>query len=639
MQKVLLDEPSHLSSVRNALEGLSLIFPNQLQLIQTTTSHNDDQTDQQQQDSTMDTILLRKNHDNTKFVSLISGGGSGHSPSHESFVAKGMLTAAVCGAVFTSPSTSQIYRAIQAVTRTNKQNGKGCLLIVKNYTGDILNFKLAREMALQNDYHVEMIVVGDDVTHQRGVAGTVFVHKLCGAMADDRYTLNDIMNVMKSFQIMSSPSLEEISFDKPFIRSIGVGLNSITLPGHSEPLYDLKDTDAVYELGLGIHGEKGVSRLEYPNVKPATEISQIMLKQLIPLDTMLSTTVSHEKKKCALMINNLGSTTLLEIYNIVKIVVTMLQQCNFVLERIYVGTFMTALDMHGISLTLLNLGATGNEKILQFLDWKTDSIFWPDSFKLISLEDSIEMRHVSYLTVDSQCDAFKGETCNVSESEHVETFGKLLEIICNHIESRYQYYNSLDSAVGDGDFGDSAKRAVKHIRIDILTRIKSIESMQELFYRIGTSIQQAGGSSGAIISMFFLKYARSLRESIVGETMNFRKRNIKAFQEGVQGMMEIGDAKVGDKTLLDTLIPISDFLERIDLTTAESSMVKSHLSQAILDIAQKGMLSTKDMLAKRGRARYLGERVIGHIDPGAFCMFEIVELWAKWFSGETHCRE
>ncbi|KAG2377575.1 hypothetical protein C9374_009091 [Naegleria lovaniensis] len=626
MQKLLLDQPSHLNSVRNALEGLALIFPNQLELIKTT-QRSDDQDSSSS--TTVDTILLRKIHDNTKHVSLISGGGSGHSPSHESFVAKGMLTAAVCGAVFTSPSTSQIYRAIQAVTKTNKENGKGCLLIVKNYTGDILNFRLAREMALQNDYRVEMIVVGDDVTHQRGVAGTVFVHKLCGAMADNNYSLDEIVNVMKSFELMSPSSVDEIKFEKPFIRSIGVGLNSITLPGHQEPLYDLKDSDAVYELGLGIHGEKGVSRLEYPRENAALEISQTMILQLISLEHK-STNVSSDAKKCALMVNNLGSTTLLEMYNIVKIVVTILQQCNIVLERLYVGTFMTALNMHGVSLTLLNLGTSDHDKILELLDWKTDSLFWPECFKLSILDhDSKDScRDVSYLTVDSFHEASMGTTDEVyhtTDRKIIEDFIKLLEIVCDHIDSRYQYYNELDSAVGDGDFGDSMKRAAKHIRTDILKTSKSINSLQALFYGIGTSIHKAGGSSGAIVSMFFLKYARSLRES----PGDIDKRHVKAFQDGVQGMMELGDTKAGDKTLLDTLIPISEFLKELDIG---HTLDNTHFSQNISEIANKAMLSTKEMLAKRGRARYLGDRVLGHVDPGAFFAFEVTELWAKWFS-------
>ncbi|EFC39442.1 predicted protein [Naegleria gruberi] len=522
-----------------------------------------------------------------------------------------MLTAAVLGAVFTSPSVLQIFKAITAVTSRRRvdEEGKGCLLIVKNYTGDILNFRLAREMAIQDGYNVEMIIVGDDVTHQRGVAGTVFIHKLCGAMAERGDSLSEIFEFMKSkLKITSEQVLN--NGNESFIRSIGIGLNSISMPGNSEPLYELSDSDPVYELGLGIHGEKGVCRLTFSPTNPVTEISNTMIEHLLPKE------FSAENLKFALMINNLGSTTLLEMYNIARVVITLLENQNISIERVYVGTFMTALNMHGFSLSLLNL-AQNSEQLLELLDTPTESMFWPTSLNLS--KKSNNSSRTSHSTGGIKLSPQIGITAttksiiSTEENSQVEKFLSLTGVVCDFILTRIKEYNSLDSEVGDGDCGSAIERACESIQQHILKKQDLKMTLAELVYQIGICVQNSGGSSGAIISMFFLRYSKSLK------TNSFDHK--KAFIEGVHGMMELGDSKKGDRTMLDTLIPVSEYLQEQEESIDVETIVK---------VANEGMDSTKSMLAKRGRSRYLGDRVLGFLDPGALCMFDIVKIWSLW---------
>jgi len=178
----------------------------------------------------------------------------------------------------------------------------------------------------------------------RGISGTVFLHKLCGAMAERGDNLSEIMAIVNRLELMANSHGDV--FSHPFVRSIGIGLNAITLPGHSEPLYDLTDSDNQFELGLGIHGEKGVSRLELPESDVLPNIVDVMVEHLLAI------TNAKQNRQCVLMLNNLGSATLLEMFNIAKETVMLLEKLNVSTLRIYVGTFMTALNVSTKDLTL-----------------------------------------------------------------------------------------------------------------------------------------------------------------------------------------------------------------------------------------------------------------------------------------------
>lgn len=277
-------------------------------------------------------IVKRVDIDTSK-VSLISGGGSGHEPAHAGFVGKGMITAAVCGDVFASPSTIQVYNAI-----VKTQSDAGTLLIIKNYSGDCMNFEAAKEMAEDDDIRVECVYVNDDIavqdslytTGRRGVAGTVFVHKIAGAAAEAGMCLEEVKRIAE--KTISN------------VKSIGFALTSCTVPAKGSPTFGMGDSEI--EFGVGIHGEPGIERC-----KTGTS-AQLADRMMQKLSDELGL---KEGDRCAVMINGLGATPLMELYILNRDVQEILAGKKVMPVTTLVGNYMTALDMAGASVTLLKL--------------------------------------------------------------------------------------------------------------------------------------------------------------------------------------------------------------------------------------------------------------------------------------------
>lgn len=266
-------------------------------------------------------------------VGLVSGGGSGHEPAHGGFVGRGMLDGAVAGAVFTSPTPDQVYEAIKAVDQQ-----KGVLLIIKNYTGDVLNFEMAGEIAEAEGIQVEKVIVNDDVavedstwtTGRRGIAGTVFVHKIAGAKAETGAKLSDVKRIAE--KVISN------------VRSMGMALASCTVPAVGKPSFSLDENQV--EIGIGIHGEPGTHREE---LKTADEIvSHLMDKILGDLNPVKGDEV-------AVLINGLGATPSMELYIINHKISEILASKEIQIAKTYVNNYMTSLDMAGFSISILKL--------------------------------------------------------------------------------------------------------------------------------------------------------------------------------------------------------------------------------------------------------------------------------------------
>ncbi|MED0716164.1 MAG: dihydroxyacetone kinase subunit DhaK [Bacillaceae bacterium] len=293
-------------------------------------------------------VIVRKEAPIQGKVGLVSGGGSGHEPSHAGYVGKGMLDGAVCGEVFTSPTPDQIFEAIQAV-----DSGNGVLLIIKNYTGDIMNFEMAAEMAEAEGINVAKVVVNDDVavedstytTGRRGIAGTVFVHKIAGALAEKGATLKEVEAVAK--KVVEN------------VRSMGMALTPCTVPAAGKPGFELGENEI--EIGMGIHGEPGIEKTQ---IQPADEIAQILLEKILD-DLKL-----EENDKVAVMINGLGATPLMELYIMNKKVSEVLKEKNIYIHETFVGEFMTSLEMAGCSISLLKL----DDQLIELLDAQADTI-------------------------------------------------------------------------------------------------------------------------------------------------------------------------------------------------------------------------------------------------------------------------
>ncbi len=286
-------------------------------------------------------VIVRSNSKTGK-VALVSGGGSGHEPAHAGYVGEGMLDAAVAGEVFTSPTPDQVYEAIKAV-----DNGKGVLLIIKNYTGDIMNFEMASDMAKDEGIEVEQVVVNDDVavedstytTGRRGIAGTIFVHKIAGAKAEMGGSLQEVKNVAEKV-------IENV-------KSMGMALTSCTLPAVGKPSFILGDNEM--EIGIGIHGEPGTHRDE---IKTADEIVDELLNKIF--DNLKL----NSGDEVAVMVNGMGATPLMELNIANSRINDVIVNKGIKIVRTYIGNYMTSLDMAGFSITLLKLDDELKELLL-----------------------------------------------------------------------------------------------------------------------------------------------------------------------------------------------------------------------------------------------------------------------------------
>ncbi len=290
-----------------------------------------------------ETVVVRRNR-KTSGVALISGGGSGHEPAHAGYVAEGMLDAAVCGEVFTSPTPDKVLAAIEAV-----DNGDGVLLIIKNYAGDVMNFEMAQEMAEANGHKVKAVVVRDDIAieneeQRRGVAGTVLVHKYAGFLASSGHSLNAIKKKVE--EMMTS------------LHSIGMAIHPCMVPTTGEYGFDLQDDEM--EIGIGIHGEKGIYR---EKAEPVDKIIDRLLDELSKY---------NEHDELVVMVNGMGGTPQSELSIVAKYTVESFKRRNMKMAKLLVGDYMTSLDMQGFSLTIVD----ASDELLKALDAETDSDYF-----------------------------------------------------------------------------------------------------------------------------------------------------------------------------------------------------------------------------------------------------------------------
>ena len=282
-------------------------------------------------------------------VALVSGGGSGHEPAHGGYVGSGMLDCAVAGSVFTSPTPDQIYEGIKAVA-----TDAGVLAIVKNYTGDVLNFEMAIDMAKDEGVNADYVIVNDDVavkdslytTGRRGVAGTIFVHKIAGARAEEGASLAEVKACAES--VIKN------------VRSMGMAIAPCTVPAAGKQGFTLAEDEV--EIGIGIHGEPGTSREKMLSANEAA-------KRL--LDTILAD-LDYSGKEVVVLVNGMGATPLMELYIINSFVQDYLKEKGVKVYDTMVGNYMTAIEMAGFSLTLLRL----DEDMKRLYDAKADTLAW-----------------------------------------------------------------------------------------------------------------------------------------------------------------------------------------------------------------------------------------------------------------------
>lgn len=475
-------------------------------------------------------VVVRSDWDKSK-VALVSGGGSGHEPAHAGFVGEGMLTAAVCGDVFASPSVDAVLAAILAVT-----GPAGCLLIVKNYTGDRLNFGLAAERARAFGHKVSVVIVDDDVAlpdlpQARGLAGTLFVHKIAGAMAQNGANLEAC--TIAAERVIAST------------RSIGLSLDTCSVPGS---LKEDRIPPGMAELGLGIHGEAGVEQVASAGAVDAISKMTEKLSAEMPNTPHVA------------LINNLGGASCLEM----AILTDSLLSSDFGKNiRLVVGpsAMMTALDMHGFSISVCEL-ADGDEA---FLTENAKVSAWPGCNK------------VETPTVLPLPDGLT--PIRAPASEHAATKAFLTDC-CEVLIAAEDDLNLLDAKSGDGDTGSTLAGAARAL-IGAMDTLPLADHTQ-LYRAIGMELSQTmGGSSGVLLAIFF---AAAGDASSSGKTMQ------DALIAGLNRMRQIGGANPGDRTMVDALLPALDALND-GLPSAAMAARKGAQYTASLTSAKAGRAS------------------------------------------------
>lgn len=440
-------------------------------------------------------VVVRTDWDKSK-VALVSGGGSGHEPSHAGFVGAGMLTAAVCGEIFASPSVDAVLAGILAVT------GKaGCLLIVKNYTGDRLNFGLAAERARAFGLKVNMVIVDDDIAlphlpQARGVAGTLFVHKIAGALAQEGADLDAVTHAAQ--QVIAGAI------------SIGMSLDTCTVPGSPK---ENRIAIGKAELGLGIHGEAGVQQVDFTGAKAAMAM---VVEKLLPH--------VQERDQVALL-NNLGGATPLEM----AVLAEELARSSIGAHLKWIigpAALMTSLDMQGFSVSLL----PASPDVVAALAAPIAPPAWPGLQALVAVP--IKPLPDGLAPIKALASAHPGRRA-------------LIERCCMALIAAEADLNALDAKSGDGDTGSTLATAARAL-VNTLDALPLADTTQA-FRAIGNELSQTmGGSSGVLLAIFF---------AAAGDASASGKGWIGALQMGLARVMQVGGASPGHRTMIDALAP------------------------------------------------------------------------------------
>ena len=510
-------------------------------------------------------------------VAVLSGGGSGHEPAHAGYIGQGMLSAAIAGEVFTSPSSDTVFAAIQAVAGKS-----GALLVVKNYTGDRLNFGLAAEMARAEGIPVEMIIVDDDAalsgsehaTGARGLAGTIFIHKLVGAAAAEGRSLPELVAIGRA--AVGS------------MATMGVSFSAGTSPAVGRPSFELGEQEM--ELGLGIHGEPGVKRMQ---LQAADELTETLLS------TILQQRKFAAQRPVVVMINNLGATTEMELAIVARHAVSYLESKGFTVARVFAGTFLSSLDMAGISISVLGL----DDERVRWIDAATRAPAWPNVLRQAPGKPTAIKIGASVISAAG----------GGPQTEAGRKAKQAIDAACKAMIAAEGELAEMDRVTGDGDLGTNMARAAKAMQDSAYP----LDDIPATLKALGHTLRrELGGSSGPLYGVLFLRCGSALE----GVRTTGLAKWAEALLQGCQAISELGGAKPGDRTMLDALDPFAKTLQQ-----AAGSKATPDAVLAALEAAERGAEATAQMKPRLGRSSYLGDRVLGYPDPGA----KAVSIWLR----------
>ncbi|KRZ21147.1 Bifunctional ATP-dependent dihydroxyacetone kinase/FAD-AMP lyase (cyclizing) [Trichinella pseudospiralis] len=557
--------------------------------------------------SDLDTIT-KKGH-----VVIISGGGSGHEPAFGGYVGFGMLTAAVIGDIFTSPPSQSILAALHTV-----RNAAGVVVVVLNYTGDRLHFGVAIERAqrLFPNLPIQFIVMDDDcalsevdlVKCRRGLAGSLFLLKIIGAMAE------------------AGESLQNISIEcdllKKNLSTIGLGLSSCSPPDRT-PMIDIDQNEMHF--GIGIHGESGMLRIPLMDAKKTVHV---MMQTIFTngLDIKCDD-LSNSKKLFAVMINNLGSVSQLEMNVVTGEVLQWMMTKGIQVVRVYTGTLMTSIDMHGISISLLRID---KEEWINYLDAPTGCHAWPmGTFPSENLDAYIlKCPSMDSLQMIDEGNDLTRNAITVDEKESLE-YRNLILTICNTMKENEQKLNYLDSECGDGDCGSTLSKAANIVMMAIEENLFWTAAPGKLFSDIALMMEEkVGGTIGALLSIFFNAGSACLMNST--DSLAW----FNCFIQGVDAIELYSGTTFGSRTLLDPMKSVADLLSQQLLFSDGSPVVTSDFMKQVIENCEIAVETTTRTRPKTGRACQVPTEILQKPDAGAS---GLMAKWSKTISTLRTC--
>lgn len=515
-------------------------------------------------------------------VGIVTGGGSGHMPFFLGYVGQGLASGVAVGNVFSSPSPGQIHAATVA-----SDSGAGVLYLYGNYGGDVYNFDIAADMAGADGIEVTTVLGTDDLLSappersatRRGVAGLIFAYKTSGAAAENGANLEKVTEIARRTVQRT--------------RTVGVGLSPTILPAAGEPTFTLEDGEM--EIGIGIHGEPGNRRLPLESADAITDRFMVELLSELPLTT---------GDRVAVLVNGLGATPLEELFLIYRRSYRVLTELGVSIHRKYIGEYATSLEMAGASLSILHL----DDELAELIDAPARSPFFSQG--VIEASSTIEAPSTGSLAARQPVPEVEVRT--------IADPGRLREIVLA-VTARLPQYSSelreLDAALGDGDLGitvgDGAiavRRAVEALPVDA--------HPSEIFKAIGAAFASANPSTyAALVGSGLMASGRALTDVTSFSTGQLAV----AGRALLEHIMQRGGAELGDKTVIDVIAPVVMLLEG---GTGQSSV---ELAERSVQIAREVVAEGAARTSKRGRASWVGDRSVGHMDPGSVAFLRLIE--------------
>ncbi|WP_455845825.1 dihydroxyacetone kinase family protein [Pantoea agglomerans] len=531
--------------------------------------------------------VVRSTRSQPNTVAVIVGGGSGHYPAFAGLVGQGLAHGAAMGNLFASPSAQQIYNVARAA-----HNGAGVLLMFGNYAGDVLHFGQACERLRAEGIACEVLAVTDDISSagkdelekRRGVAGDLCVFKAACAAAEAGHDLSQVLQLAQHANQRT--------------RTFGVAFSGCSLPGASHPLFEVEKGRMA--LGLGIHGEPGIKETDMPS---ADELAEIFVERL--LNELPADIQQAEGQRVAVILNGLGSVKYEELFVVYRRVAQLLEAAKLQVVEPDVGEFVTSFNMAGVSLTLMWL----DDQLETLWRAPTNTPAYRKGSVLVA-----EPLSAAEL-VESTEEALPAATAESQES--AKRVLQLLESVAEMLQRNAERLGDIDAVAGDGDHGIGMERGV----------LGAVEKAREVAARgagAGSLLcraadawaDKAGGTSGALWGVALTALGTALGDRQTPDA----QRVATGVREAKEGIMHFGKARVGDKTMVDVLVPFSDSLS--EAVAAGASLTDAWLKAA--QVADKAAQDTAQLVPKMGRARPLAEKSVGTPDAGAISLALIV---------------